>query len=126
MMQGSARLCASPRKDTGMPIHSAPQDNHLLAVLLPHVQRWLPGLALVDLRLGQVLFGVGDTMTHVYFPTTCIVSLLYVLEDGPTAEIAVAGKEGLVGVALFMGGGSTSSRAVVQSAGLAYRLPFAT
>jgi CRP-like cAMP-binding protein len=69
-----------------------------------------------------VLYEAGGTMSHVYFPTTAIVSLLYVMEDGGSAEIAVVGKEGLVGIALFMGGDSTPSRAVVQSAGLGYRL----
>ena len=72
--------------------------------------------------LGQVLYESGRTLDHVYFPTTAIVSLLYVMENGASAEIAVVGNEGLVGISLFMGGGSTSSRAVVQSAGRGYRL----
>ena len=72
--------------------------------------------------LGQVLYESGKTLSHVYFPTTCIVSLLYMLENGSSAEIAVVGNEGLVGVSLFMGGGSTPSRAVVQSAGHGFRL----
>ncbi len=72
--------------------------------------------------LGHVLYESGDTLRHVYFPTNCIVSLLYVMENGASAEISVVGNEGLVGVALFMGGESTPSRAVVQSAGVAYRL----
>jgi CRP-like cAMP-binding protein len=72
--------------------------------------------------LGQVLYEPGTTMSHVFFPTTAIVSLLYVMEDGASAEIAVVGNEGLVGVSQFMGGGSTPSRAVVQSAGKGFRL----
>ena len=85
-------------------------------------QRWLPKLEPVTLELGKVLYESGRTMTHVYFPTTAIVSLLYVLEDGASAEIAVTGHEGVVGISLFMGGESTPSRAVVQSAGFGYRL----
>jgi CRP-like cAMP-binding protein len=72
--------------------------------------------------LGKVLYESGDTLRHVYFPTDSIVSLLYVLEDGASAEISVVGNEGLIGIALFMGGETTPSRAVVQSAGNAYRL----
>src|SRR5580658_5705739 len=74
------------------------------------------------MRLGEVLYEPGDTLTHVYFPITAIVSLLYVMRNGESAEIAIVGSEGVVGVPLFMGGGSTSSRALVQSAGGAYRL----
>jgi len=74
------------------------------------------------MALGQVLYEPGSTLTHVYFPTTAIVSLLYVMKNGESAEIAVVGDEGVLGVSLFMGGESTSSRAVVQSAGGAYRL----
>ncbi len=74
------------------------------------------------MRLGEVIYEPGDTLTHLYFPTTAIVSLLYVMRNGESAEIAIVGSEGVVGVALFMGGGSTSSRALVQSAGGAYRL----
>ena len=98
-------------------------ENHLLAAL-PDVeaQRWLPQLERVDMPLGQVLYESGGTLSHVYFPTTAIVSLLYVMENGASAEIAVVGNEGIVGISLFMGGDSTSSRAVVQSAGLGYRL----
>lgn len=100
-----------------------PRKNQLLASLPTDVwARWQPLLEPVDMPLGQVLYEAGGTMTHVYFPTTSIVSLLYVMEDGASAEIAVVGHEGLVGVALFMGGGSTPSRAVVQSAGRGYRL----
>ena len=100
-----------------------PMANGLLAAL-PDAEskRWLPLLEAVELPLGHVLYESGKTLTHVYFPTTAIVSLLYVLENGSSAEIAVVGNEGMVGVALFMGGGSTPSRAVVQSAGAGYRL----
>ncbi|PTT18582.1 Crp/Fnr family transcriptional regulator [Acidovorax sp. HMWF029] len=88
----------------------------------PDLQRWLTFLEPVELALGQVLYESGAAMPHVYFPTSAIVSLLYVLEDGASAEIAVVGFEGLVGISIFMGGGSTPSRAVVQSAGSGYRL----
>jgi CRP-like cAMP-binding protein len=74
------------------------------------------------MRLGDVIYESGSALEHVYFPTDCIISLLYVMEDGSSAEIAIVGCEGMVGVALFMGGESTPSRAVVQSAGHAYRL----
>ncbi|MHB8478223.1 MAG: Crp/Fnr family transcriptional regulator [Steroidobacteraceae bacterium] len=91
---------------------------------LPHEQwqRWLPHLEHVDLPLGQVLYEAGSTLSHVYFPTTAIVSLLYVMHNGESAEIAVVGNEGVVGVSIFMGGESTASRARVQSAGGAFRL----
>jgi len=104
-------------------LSTAAVENHLLAAL-PDVeaQRWLPQLERVDMPLGQVLYESGGTLSHVYFPTTAIVSLLYVMENGASAEIAVVGNEGIVGISLFMGGDSTSSRAVVQSAGLGYRL----
>lgn len=99
------------------------QQNHLLAALPQEsLARWLPDLSPVDMPLGQVLYESGGTMRSVYFPTTSIVSLLYVLEDGSSAEIGVVGNEGLVGISLFMGGGSTPSRAVVQSAGKGFRL----
>ena len=100
-----------------------PKKNLLLAALPDaELERWLPQLEWVELPLGHVLYESGKTLDHVYFPTTAIVSLLYVLENGASAEIAVVGKEGIVGVSLFMGGGSTPSRAVVQSAGQGYRL----
>jgi CRP-like cAMP-binding protein len=104
-----------------------PKDNDLLAAL-PQAewQRWAPQLELVELPLGQVLYESGSKMSHVYFPTTAIVSLLYVMEDGASAEIAVVGREGIVGIALFMGGESTPSRALVQSAGKGYRLRAST
>jgi CRP-like cAMP-binding protein len=100
-----------------------PRHNHLLAAL-PHDQwqRWQPHVEYVDLPLGQVLYEPGSTLSHVYFPTSAIVSLLYVMQNGESAEIAVVGNEGVVGISLFMGGDSTSSRALVQSAGGAYRL----
>jgi CRP-like cAMP-binding protein len=100
-----------------------PRNNFLLAALPdPEWQRWRVLLEKVDMPLGQVLYESGATLTHIYFPTTSIVSLLYVMENGASAEIAVVGREGLVGVSLFMGGESTPSRAVVQSAGHGYRL----
>ena len=100
-----------------------PRQNHLLASL-PATEwaRWEPLLEPVELPLGEILYESGGTMSHVYFPVNAIVSLLYVMEDGASAEIAVVGKEGLVGISLFMGGGSTPSRAVVQSAGRGFRL----
>jgi CRP-like cAMP-binding protein len=100
-----------------------PRQNHLLASL-PEAEwlRWEPLLELIDLPLGKVLYESGAPMAYVVFPTSAIVSLLYVLENGASAEIAVVGYEGVVGVSIFMGGGSTPSRAVVQSAGKGYRL----
>lgn len=100
-----------------------PQQNHLLAALPADVkQRLFAHLELVPLPLGDVLYESGDALHHVYFPTDAIVSLLYVMESGASAEISVVGNEGLIGVSVFMGGESTPSRAVVQSAGYAYRL----
>jgi len=99
------------------------KENFLLAALPdPEWQRWEPLLRPVVMPLGQVLYEPGATLTHVYFPTTSIVSLLYVTENGASTEISMVGNEGLVGISLFMGGGSTPSRAVVQSAGLGFRL----
>ncbi len=99
------------------------RDNHLLACLPDEDwARWLPELEPVDMPLGHVLYESGGLMSHVYFPATAIVSLLYVMENGASAEIAVVGNEGIIGISLFMGGESTSSRAVVQSAGRGYRL----
>ncbi len=101
----------------------SPLHNHLIAQLFEADREiWMPHLELVHMRLGEVLYESGATLTHVYFPTTAIVSLLYVMENGASGEIAVVGNEGIVGIALFMGGESTPSRAVVQSAGYAYRL----
>ena len=101
----------------------SPQQNHLLAALPADVQdRLFPNLELLPLLLGRVLYESGDALHHVYFPTDSIVSLLYMMENGASAEISVVGNDGLVGIALFMGGESTPSRAIVQSAGSAYRL----
>ena len=101
-----------------------PQHNHLLAALsTPTFERLEGDLELVTLPLGKSLYESGDALRHVYFPTDSIVSLLYVMENGASAEISVVGNEGLVGIAVFMGGESTPSRAIVQSAGHAYRLP---
>ena len=101
-----------------------PRQNRLLACL-PDAewQRLVPQLELIDLPLGKVLYESGEQLNFVYFPTSAIVSLLYVLDNGASAEIAVVGYEGVVGISIFMGGGSTPSRAVVQSAGKGYRLP---
>jgi len=100
-----------------------PEQNHLLAALSPaERERLYPHLRLVKLPLGKALYESGDVLRNVYFPVDCIVSLLYVLESGASAEISVVGNEGLIGVALFMGGETTPSRAIVQSAGHAYRL----
>lgn len=111
--------------DAGPMSHDpASGQNHLLAALPDPVrERLLPHLEQVALPLGKVIYEPGDRLTHVYFPTDAIVSLLYVMENGASAEICVVGNEGLVGIAVFMGGESTSNRAVVQSAGLAWRLP---
>jgi CRP-like cAMP-binding protein len=101
-----------------------PKDNHLLAALPEHdFARLLPDLQPIAMPLGRVLYESGATMAQVYFPTTSIVSLLYVMESGASTEIGVVGNEGVVGVSLFMGGGSTPSRALVQSAGAGFQLP---
>jgi CRP-like cAMP-binding protein len=111
-----------PPSQTAAP-STGPKKNHLLAALPPAVwERWKVQLELVDMPLGQVVYESGGILSHVYFPTTSIVSLLYVLENGASAEIAVVGNEGVVGVSIFMGGQSTPSRAVVQSAGQGFRL----
>ncbi|PSJ47912.1 Crp/Fnr family transcriptional regulator [Zobellella endophytica] len=103
-----------------------PAQNHLLAALPPEVkQRLFPLLELVSLPLGKVLYESGGQLRYVYFPIDAIVSLLYVMQDGASAEISVVGNEGIIGIAVFMGGESTPSRAIVQSAGHAYRLPSA-
>jgi CRP-like cAMP-binding protein len=104
------------------PVHD-PQQNHLLSAFSPAERRRIfPHLRLMPMPLGKVLYEPGDVMRHVYFPTDSIVSMLYVLADGASAEISVVGNEGLIGIALFMGGETTPSRAIVQSAGFAYRL----
>jgi CRP-like cAMP-binding protein len=109
-----ARSPASP--------HS-PNQNHLLAALpAAEFDRLSPHLELVTMPLGEALYESGGRLLHVYFPTTSIVSLLYVLESGATAEVAVVGNEGILGISLFMGGDTTPNRAVVQSQGHGYRL----
>lgn len=100
-----------------------PQKNALFAALsAAAVNRLADDLELVPLTLGQVLHESGETMSHPYFPIDCVVSLLFVMKNGESAEIAVVGYEGMIGIALFMGGESTMSRAIVQNAGHAYRL----
>jgi CRP-like cAMP-binding protein len=102
---------------------NGPTGNHLLAALpAAEFERWQAHLEPVDMPLGHVLYESGCALSHVYFPTTAIVSLLYVMENGASAEIAVVGFEGVVGISLFMGGETTPNRAVVQSAGKGYRL----
>lgn len=103
--------------------HCSPQYNHLLNSLTPEeYERIFPYLELVDMPLGNVLYESGEKLHYVYFPMDCIVSLLYVMENGASAEIAVVGFEGAIGIALFMGGQTMPNRAVVQSAGCAYRI----
>ncbi len=103
---------------------SSPRCGNRILDALPllECERLRPQLKLVKMPLGMVLYESGATLQHIYFPTTSIVSLLYVMEDGASSEIAVVGNEGIIGVSLFMGGESTPSRALVQSAGQAYRL----
>ena len=120
-------LCAIPYTHviyTGeVPQAPDPQENHILDALpAGERERLFPHLKLVPMPLGMVVYESGDTLRHIYFPTDSIVSLLYVMKDGASAEIAVVGNEGAIGVALFMGGETTPSRAIVQSAGFAYRL----
>src|SRR5258708_13709019 len=110
------------RNLTASETHTPAQNDLLAALPGADYQRLLPDLELVPLPLGMVVYESGGKLDYVYFPTDCIVSLLYVMKDGSSAEIAVVGHEGLVGIALFMGGESTPSRAVGQSAGSAYRL----
>ena len=100
-----------------------PEVNRLLARLPPEeLERLLPHLGRVSFKLGEVIYESGGQLEHIYFPTTAIISLLYPMENGSSAEMGIAGKEGLVGVALFMGGDSVPNRAVVQSAGAALRM----
>lgn len=109
-----------------MAVPHATTQNHILAAFpAAEYERLSPHLELVEMPIGEVLCESGDRLRHVYFPTTSIVSLQYILENGSTAEIAVAGNEGLVGISLFMGGNTTLSRAVIRSAGHGYRLPAA-
>jgi len=108
---------------TAAPARPNPHQNHLLDALpVGDYRRLAPDLELVPMPLGEVLYEPGGQMRYVYFPTTSIVSLLYVMEDGASAEIAIVGNEGMLGISLFMGGESTPSRAVVQSAGYGFRL----
>jgi len=107
----------------GASARPSPRQNHLLDALpTSDYERLAFHLELIPMKLGDVLYESGDKLRYVYFPTTSIVSLLYVMEDGASAEIAVVGNEGILGISLFMGGETTPSRAVVQSAGYAYRL----
>jgi len=117
----SVRSPGAPRRESRGDKH--PRRNHLVEAL-PKTdrERVARHLELVELKLGDVLYESGVRLRYVYFPITCIVSLLYVMEDGASAEIAIVGNEGMLGISLFMGGDSTPSRAVVQSAGHAYRL----
>jgi CRP-like cAMP-binding protein len=116
-----------PKTATRPSTRSSPSANQLLAALpAEDLQRMQQSLELVHVPLGSVVYEPGTKMDHVFFPTTSIVSLLYVMHNGSSAEIAVTGHDGLVGIAIFMGGGSTSSRAVVQSEGEGYRMRAAT
>src|SRR5881396_4007359 len=100
-----------------------PYQNHLLNALpTSDYERLASHLELIPMGLGDVLYESGSQLRYVYFPTTSIISLLYVMEDGASAEIAIVGNEGILGISLFMGGDTTPSRAVVQSAGHSYRL----
>ena len=106
-----------------MPAGPTPHQNHLLDALpADDFERIALYLELAPMKLGDVLYESGDQQRYVYFPITCIILLLYVMEDGASAEIAVVGNEGILGISLFMGGNTTPSRAIVQSAGHAYRL----
>ena len=109
-----------PRRHAGNTRPTAHQP--LDALPQPERERLFPHLRLVNLPLERVLYESGDTLRHIYFPTDSIVSLLYVLKNRQSAEIAVVGNDGAIGVALFMGGETTTNRAIVQSAGSAYRL----
>jgi CRP-like cAMP-binding protein len=110
-------------KNPFAPEKHRPQQNALLAALsAAECARLAKDLELVPLALGQILYDSGQTMSHAYFPTDCIVSLLYVMKNGESAEIAIVGNEGMIGIPIFMGGESTQSRAIVQNAGHAYRL----
>jgi CRP-like cAMP-binding protein len=106
-----------------VPERHDPRENHILDSLpAEERERLFPHLTLVEMPLGMVLYESGEALRHIYFPTDSIVSLLYVMKDGASAEIAIVGNEGAIGVSLFMGGETTPSRAIVQSAGFAYRL----
>jgi CRP-like cAMP-binding protein len=124
---GGGACVSSSRTNNGarpaVPAPPDPHQNHLLAALpASDYERLAPHLELISMKLGDVLYESGSKLRYVYFPTTSIVSLLYVMEDGASAEIAIVGNEGILGISLFMGGDTTPSRAVVQSAGNAVRL----
>ena len=107
-------------------VKTSPEQNDLLALLPQKTrERFFPKLREIELPLGKEIYAAGQDIQYVYFPVDCIISLLYVMLDGDSAEISVVGREGIVGIAVFMGGDSTPSRAIVQSAGTAYRLPAA-
>jgi CRP-like cAMP-binding protein len=116
-------LSILPWRHTGIVVHSIDKNHLLAAVPRPVRDRWRPELEHVELRLGQVLHESGSPLSHAYFPTDAIVSLLHVMENGTSTQTAVVGDDGLIGVSLFMGGEVTTSRAVVLSAGQAFRLP---
>jgi CRP-like cAMP-binding protein len=123
---GRTKIPTSPLPEQARAIVAAshtPHQNHLLDALPPSdLERFAVHLELIPMKLGDVLYESGSQLRYVYFPTTCIISLLYVMGDGASAEIAIVGNEGLLGISLFMGGDTTPSRAIVQSAGYAYRL----
>jgi CRP-like cAMP-binding protein len=121
---GKARLASREERLRGAaPAIHSPHQNHLLDALpAADYDRIASHLELITMKLGDVLYESGAKLRYVYFPTTCIVSLLYVMEDGASAEIAIVGNEGILGISLFMGGDTTPSRALVQSAGHAFRL----
>ena len=122
-MSDTEHRCAHSAYTRSMNTPPDPRQNHVLDAL-PQLERerLFPHLKLVPLPLGMVVYESGVALRHIYFPTNSIVSLLYVMQDGASAEIAVVGNEGVIGVSLFMGGETTPSRAIVQSAGYAYRL----
>ena len=122
-MSGTAHSTANAHTLLTMPPAPNPRQNHVLDAL-PQLERerLFPHLKLVSMPLGRVVYEAGAALRHIYFPTNSIVSLLYVMQDGASAEIAVVGNEGAIGVSLFMGGETTPSRAIVQSGGHAYRL----
>ncbi len=106
-----------------MVVSRRPEQNHLLEALSKSdLNRFYSDLELIEMPLGQVLYESGEKLKYVFFPTTSIISLLYVMENGASAEIAVVGNEGILGISLFMGGETTPSRAIVQSGGYGYRL----
>jgi CRP-like cAMP-binding protein len=120
---GKVSLPLQDESGTPAPARHSPHQNHLLNALpTSDYERLASHLELIPMALGDVLYESGSQLRYVYFPTTCIISLLYVMEDGASAEIAIVGNEGILGISLFMGGDTTPSRAVVQSAGHGFRL----